>query len=223
MLTKKVQGAGGAGGGGTGIEYIASNTGTGNTLALPSGTQVGDLVISLTGTISSNYTPSGWNTAFFHDGTFEINCLHKVMEASDISGGSVLLAGTANTTWTSMQLHTFRPSSAITSTYTGGIYSGGYIAGRSYDGTAITVNPTLSAKEPPHIIVGGNLFYNLGTPDMSGTFWEGKTNSTGANNYIRMQFAYEIQEDYETSRTFTQSGTGNSAYDLMGGGYVSIE
>lgn len=199
------------------VEYIASNTGSGNTLALPSGTQVGDLVISLTGTINSNYTPPGWNTAFFHNGTFEINCLYKVMEASDISGGSVLLAGANNTAWTSMQLHTFRPSSQITSTYVGDS-----VAARSFAGTSITVNPTLSILDPPHIILGGNLFYNLGTPDMSGTFWDGKTNSIGANNSIRMQFAYEIQDDYSTSRTFSQTGTGNAAYDLMGGCYLSL-
>lgn len=201
-----------------GLEYVASNTGSnGDTLALPSGTQVGDLVISLTGTISAPYTKPGWGTAFFHDGVFEINCLYKVMAASDISGGSVLLAGTNNQNWTSMQLHTFRPSSAITSTYVGDS-----VAARSYAGTSITVNPNLSLLGPPHIILGGNLFYNVGTPDMSGTFWDGKTNSDGSNSYLKIQFAYEIQNDYSTSRTFTQTGTGNAAYDLMGGCYLSL-
>ena len=202
-----------------GLEYVASNTGSnGNTLALPSGTQVGDLVISLTGTIGSNYTHPAWSTAFFVNDTFEINCLYKVMEASDISGGSVLLAGTTNSDWTSMQLHTFRPSSAIISTYVGGS-----VAARSYSGTAITENPNLSLKGPPHIILGGNLFYNSGTPNMSGTFWDGKTNSVGFNSLLKIQFAYEIQNDHSTSRTFTQTGTGDASYDLMGGCYLSLE
>jgi hypothetical protein len=204
---------------GSGIEYIASNTNTttSNTLALPSGTQVGDLVISFTGTISNQYTPSGWTTAFFYNGTFEINCLYKVMGASDISAGTVQLALTGNIDWTAMQLHTFRPSSAITSTY-----SGGSVADRSVAGTSITVNPNLSLLGPPHIILGGNLFYNVGAPNMSGAFWQGKINSTGGNGFIRIQFAYEIQNDYSTSRTFSQTGTGNAAYDLMGGCYLSL-
>tara|TARA_R110000868_G_scaffold1656_1_gene13389 strand:+ start:360 stop:1028 length:669 start_codon:yes stop_codon:yes gene_type:complete len=201
------------------LTYLASNTNTtsGNTLALPSGTQVGDLVISLTGTIGAQYTPPGWTTAFFFDSTFEINCLYKVMEASDISGGPVQLATVNNPDWTSMQFHTFRPSSAITSTYVGDS-----VAARSFAGTSITVNPNLSILGPPHIILGGNLFYNLGTPNMTGTFWDGKTNTLGFNNAIKMQFAYEIQPDYSTSRTFSQTGTGNSAYDLMGGCYLSL-
>ena len=201
------------------LTYLASNANTtnGNTLALPSGTQVGDLVISFTGTISNDYTPPGWTTAFFFDTTFEINCLYKVMEASDISGGPVQLALTGNITYTAMQLHTFRPSSAITSTYVGDS-----VAARSFAGTSITVNPNLSILGPPHIILGGNLFYYSGTPNMSGAFWEGKINSVGGNGLVKIQFAYEIQNDYSTSRTFSQTGTGNASYDLMGGCYLSL-
>jgi hypothetical protein len=219
MLTKKVQGAGGAGGGGIELTYIASrsNVSTSNIVVLPNGTQVGDLVISFAGTIGRQYNPAGWQEIFFYDGTFEINYRFKVMSSTDIAVGQVQLASVTHD-WSALQLHTFRPSSAITSTYVGVP-----TANRSYNGTAITVNPALSIKEPPHIIIGGNLYYNANYPDMIGTFWDGKISSTGTNGLIRVQFAYEIQEDYETSRTFTQTGTGNSAYDLMGGCYLSIE
>jgi len=217
MLTKKVQGAGGAGGGGIELTYIASRSnGTDSRFVYwPNGTQVGDLVISFAGTIGRQYNPTGWTECFFHDGTFEINCRYKIMTAADISSQSVQLANVDHT-WSALQLHTFRPSSAISN-----VYVNDSQADRSYNGTYITITPT--EQLPPHIILGGNLYYNANYPNMNGTYWDGKISSVGPNTLIRIQFAYEIQEDYSTSRTFGQTGTGNAAYDLMGGCYLSVE
>lgn len=217
MLAKKVQGAGGAGGGSIELTYIASrsNVSISRFVAWPNGTQVGDLVISFAGTIGRQYNPAGWTECFFYDGTFEINCRFKVMDAADISAGSVQLASVDHT-WSALQLHTFRPSAALSN-----VYVNDSQASTSYTGTSITITPT--EQSPPHIILGGNLYYNANTPNMSGTYWDGKINSVGNNNLIRIQFAYEIQEDYSTSRTFTQTGTGNPGHDELGGCYLSFE
>jgi hypothetical protein len=217
MLANKLR-VGGSGGG-LEITYVSSRTSSTatNLIALPSGTQVGDIVISLTGTINANYNPTGWTTAFFYNSTFEINCMYKIMEASDISSQFVQLATTTNNTWTSMQLHTFRPSIPITSSYVND--SNAFNA--SVDGSSISITPT--EQSPPHIILGGNLFYSSNTPNLAGTFWDGKTNTTGSNNLIRMQFAYEIQPDYSTTRAVTQQGIGASNYSELGACYLSFE
>ena len=217
MLTKKVQGAGGAGGGAIELTYIASrsNVSISRFVVWPNGTQVGDLVISFAGTIGRQYNATGWTECFFYDGTFEINCRYKIMTAADISAGSVQLASVDHN-WSALQIHTFRPSSALSN-----VYVNDSQAGRSSNGTSISITPT--EQLPPHIILGGNLYYNLNYPDMSGTFWDGKISSVGDNTLIRIQFAYEIQEDYSTNRTFSQTGTGNASYDELGGCYLSVE
>jgi hypothetical protein len=139
------------------------------------------------------------------------------MTASDITAGSVQLASVDHT-WNALQLHAFRPTAALSS-----VYVNDSLASRSFNGTAITITPTPIEQSPPHIIIGGNLYYSANYPDMSGTFWDEKISSVGSNGSIRIQFAYEIQNDYSTSRTFTQTGTGNRSYDEMGGCYLSIE
>jgi|11BtaG_2_1085332.scaffolds.fasta_scaffold00528_11 hypothetical protein len=199
------------------IEYIASRSNVTDSrfVVWPNGTQVGDLVISFAGTIGRQYNPTGWTECFFYNGTFEINCRYKIMTAADISAGSVQLANVDHT-WSALQLHTFRPSSALSN-----VYVNDSQAGRSSNGTSITITPT--EQSPPHIILGGNLYYSANYPNMSGTFWDGKISSVGSSTLIRIQFAYEIQEDYSTSRTFSQTGTGNASYDELGGCYLSVE
>lgn len=216
MLAKKVQGAGGAGGGGIELTYIAKGfSNTIRTVSFPSGTQVGDLAIGFAGTIGRNYTPAGWSTAFFYDGTFEINCIYKVLNATDVAVGVVQLASVDHA-WNALQVHIFRPSSAITT-----IYVNDSLAARSYNGTNLYITPT--EQSPPHLILGGNLFYSANYPNMTGSFWDAKINDVSSNDNIRIQFAYEFQLDYSTSRLFLQQGTGNASYDLIGGCYLSFE
>ena len=197
------------------LDYINySFSGNVKTVPFPSGTQVGDLAIGFAGTIGRNYTPAGWSTAFFYDGTFEINCIYKVLNATDVAVGVVQLANVDHN-WNALQVHIFRPSSAITT-----VYVNDSQAARSYAGTTISITPT--EQDPPHIILGGNLFYHANYPNMTGTFWDGKISDVGDNTLIRIQFAYEIQLDYSTSRSFSQVGTGNASYDEMGGCYLSL-